>query len=42
MVKGAVLHGTAAAACYHIDDIDVEAPLERDLIYLRNRDGSGA
>jgi len=25
----------------HIDDIDVEAPLERDLIYLRNRDVPG-
>ena len=40
MVKGAVLHGTAPRLL-HIDDIDVEAPLERDLIYLRNRDVPG-
>jgi D-3-phosphoglycerate dehydrogenase len=40
MVKGAVLHGTAPRLV-HIDDIDVEAPLERDLIYLRNRDVPG-
>ena len=25
----------------HVDGIDVEAPLERDLIYLRNRDVPG-
>ena len=25
----------------HIDDIDIEAPLERNLIYLRNRDVPG-
>jgi len=40
MVKGAVLRGTAPRLI-HIDDIDVEAPLERDLIYLRNRDVPG-
>jgi D-3-phosphoglycerate dehydrogenase / 2-oxoglutarate reductase len=40
MVKGAVLHGTAPRLL-HIDDIDVEAPLGRDLIYLRNRDVPG-
>jgi D-3-phosphoglycerate dehydrogenase len=40
MVKGAVLHGTAPRLL-HIDDIDIEAPLERDLIYLRNRDVPG-
>jgi D-3-phosphoglycerate dehydrogenase len=40
MVKGAVLHGTAPRLL-HIDDIDVEAPLERNLIFLRNRDVPG-
>ena len=40
LVKGAVLRGTAPRLL-HIDDIDVEAPLERDLIYLRNRDVPG-
>jgi D-3-phosphoglycerate dehydrogenase len=40
MVKGAVLRGTAPRLL-HIDDIDVEAPLERDLVYLRNRDVPG-
>jgi D-3-phosphoglycerate dehydrogenase len=40
MVKGAVLHGTAPRLL-HIDDIDVEAPLERNLIYLRNGDVPG-
>jgi D-3-phosphoglycerate dehydrogenase len=40
MVKGAVLHGNAPRLL-HIDDIDVEAPLERNLIYLRNRDVPG-
>ena len=39
-VKGAVLHGTAPRLL-SIDDIDVEAPLERNLIYLRNRDVPG-
>src|ERR1700723_2895995 len=39
-VKGAVLRGTAPRLL-HIDGIDVEAPLERDLIYLRNRDVPG-
>jgi D-3-phosphoglycerate dehydrogenase / 2-oxoglutarate reductase len=40
MVKGAVLRGTAPRLV-HIDDIDIEAPLGRDLIYLRNRDVPG-
>jgi len=40
VVKGAVLRGTAPRLL-HIDDIDVEAPLERDLIFLRNRDVPG-
>src|ERR1700741_958562 len=40
MVKGAVLHETAPRLL-HIDDIDIEAPLGRDLIYLRNRDVPG-
>src|SRR5215470_3372051 len=39
-VKGAVLHGRAPRLL-SIDDIDVEAPLERSLIYLRNRDVPG-
>ncbi len=40
MVKGAVLRGSAPRLL-HIDGIDVEAPLERDLIFLRNRDVPG-
>src|SRR5246500_445028 len=40
MVKGAVLHGTEARLL-HVDGIDGEAPLERDLIYMRNRDVPG-
>ena len=40
LVKGAVLHGNAPRLL-HIDGIDVEAPLERNLIYLRNRDVPG-
>jgi D-3-phosphoglycerate dehydrogenase len=40
MVKGAVLRGTLPRLL-HIDEIDIEAPLERDLIYLRNRDVPG-
>src|SRR6202521_1613893 len=40
MVKGAVLRGTLPRLL-HIDDIDVEAPLQRDLIFLRNRDVPG-
>ena len=40
IVKGAVLRGTAPRLL-HIDDIDIEAPLERDLIYIRNRDVPG-
>ncbi len=40
MVKGAVLHGDAPRLL-HVDGIDVEAPLERSLIYLLNRDVPG-
>ena len=40
MMKGAVLHGEAPRLL-HVDGIDVEAPLERSLIYLRNRDVPG-
>jgi D-3-phosphoglycerate dehydrogenase / 2-oxoglutarate reductase len=40
MVKGAVLHATVPRLL-HVDGIDVEAPLERNLIYLRNRDVPG-
>jgi D-3-phosphoglycerate dehydrogenase / 2-oxoglutarate reductase len=40
MVKGAVLHQNAPRLL-HVDGIDVEAPLERNLIYLRNRDVPG-
>ncbi|HTY84308.1 MAG TPA: phosphoglycerate dehydrogenase [Silvibacterium sp.] len=40
MVKGAVLH-ELAPRLLHVDGIDVEAPLERNLIYLRNRDVPG-
>ncbi|MBV8890539.1 MAG: phosphoglycerate dehydrogenase [Acidobacteria bacterium] len=39
-IKGAVLHGYAPRLLA-IDGIDVEAPLERNLIYLRNRDVPG-
>jgi D-3-phosphoglycerate dehydrogenase len=39
-VKGAVLHGQEPRLL-HVDGIDVEAPLERDLIYMRNRDVPG-
>jgi D-3-phosphoglycerate dehydrogenase / 2-oxoglutarate reductase len=40
LVKGAVLHGSVPRLL-HVDGIDVEAPLERNLIYLRNRDVPG-
>ena len=39
-IKGAVLHGRAPRLLA-IDGIDVEAPLEKNLIYLRNRDVPG-
>ncbi len=39
-VKGTVLHG-ASPRLLSVDGIDVEAPLERNLIYLRNRDVPG-
>jgi len=40
LVKGAVLHENTPRLL-HVDGIDVEAPLERNLIYLRNRDVPG-
>jgi D-3-phosphoglycerate dehydrogenase len=39
-IKGTVLHGRAPRLLA-IDGIDVEAPLEKNLIYLRNRDVPG-
>src|SRR5207248_2062786 len=40
LVKGAVLHGHAPRLL-SVDGIDIEAPLERNLIFLRNRDVPG-
>ncbi len=40
VVKGAVLHKNTPRLL-HVDGIDVEAPLERSLIYMRNRDVPG-
>ena len=40
LVKGAVLH-KKPPRLLHVDGIDVEAPLERSLIYMRNRDVPG-
>jgi D-3-phosphoglycerate dehydrogenase len=40
VVKGAVLHGQAPRLL-HVDGIEVEAPLERNLIFLSNRDVPG-
>ena len=40
VVKGAVLHKNTPRLL-HVDGIEVEAPLERNLIYLRNRDVPG-
>ena len=40
LVKGAVLH-KSTPRLLHVDGIDVEAPLERNLIYMRNRDVPG-
>jgi len=40
LVKGAVLRNSAPRLL-QVDGIDVEAPLERNLIYLRNRDVPG-
>ncbi|HEV2113072.1 MAG TPA: phosphoglycerate dehydrogenase [Terriglobales bacterium] len=40
LVKGAVLHGSSPRLL-GVDDIDIEAPLERNVIYLRNRDVPG-
>jgi D-3-phosphoglycerate dehydrogenase / 2-oxoglutarate reductase len=39
-VKGTVLHQNAPRLL-HVDGIEVEAPLERNLVYLRNRDVPG-
>ena len=40
LVRGGVLHGESPRLL-SIDGIDIEAPLERNLIYLRNRDVPG-
>jgi D-3-phosphoglycerate dehydrogenase / 2-oxoglutarate reductase len=40
LVKGAVLHGSSPRLLA-VDDIDIEAPLEGCVIYLRNRDVPG-
>jgi D-3-phosphoglycerate dehydrogenase len=40
LIKGAVLH-KRTPRLLNVDGIDVEAPLERNLIYLRNRDVPG-
>ena len=40
LVKGAVLHRNAPRLL-HVDGIEVEAPLQRNLIYIRNRDVPG-
>jgi D-3-phosphoglycerate dehydrogenase / 2-oxoglutarate reductase len=40
LVKGAVLHGHAPRML-GVDGIDVEAPLERNLVFMRNRDVPG-
>lgn len=40
IVKGAVLHRNTPRLL-HVDGIEVEAPLERNLIYVRNRDVPG-
>jgi len=40
IVKGAVLH-KQWPRLLHVDGIDVEAPLEQNLIYMRNRDVPG-
>jgi D-3-phosphoglycerate dehydrogenase len=40
LVRGAVLRNNTPRLL-HVDGIEVEAPLERNLIYLRNRDVPG-
>jgi len=40
LVKGAILHGRSPRLLA-IDDIDIEAPLERAIVYLENRDVPG-
>jgi D-3-phosphoglycerate dehydrogenase len=40
LVKGTVLH-QQFPRLLHVDGIDVEAPLERDLVYMRNQDVPG-
>jgi D-3-phosphoglycerate dehydrogenase len=39
-VKGAILHGRSPRLLA-VDDIDVEAPLEHDIVYMENRDVPG-
>src|SRR5439155_24693423 len=40
VINGAVLH-RQTPRLLHVDGINVEAPLERNLIYMRNRDVPG-
>lgn len=40
IVKGAILHGEAPRLL-HVDGIDAEAPLEQNLVYMRNQDVPG-
>src|SRR5579864_5538510 len=40
LVKGAILHGRSPRLLA-VDDIDIEAPLERDIVYMENRDVPG-
>jgi D-3-phosphoglycerate dehydrogenase len=40
LVKGSVLHGKSPRLLA-VDDIDVEAPLEHNIVYLQNRDVPG-
>lgn len=40
LASGTVLH-RRSPRLLHVDGIDIEAPLERDLLYLRNRDVPG-
>lgn len=41
IVKGAVLRGGTSVRLVGVDDIDIEVPLEGNLIYIRNRDVPG-
>jgi len=40
VVKGAILHGETPRIL-HVDGIDAEAPLEQNLVYMRNQDVPG-